>query len=639
WLPEFVFDDKGNCTHYIYKREDDKGFDTSLLHNRNRIENENITYTNLYLEKVLYGNKTPYKNFGDAYPSETDYLFQTVFDYGEYDADAPYAKIKDWDFRKDAFSEYKAGFEIRTTRLCKRVLLFHYFTELPGGSALVKSINFLYDTPDEADFAFLKSITAYGYIKKPDGTYTNKNLPPAEFEYQKHDWNKDIKFISPDDLAHAPPGLDEQQYQFTDLFNEGLSGILIKQGEGWFYKHNLGDGRFGPAKPVSPKPSFTGIGSRLRLMDLNADGSKQLVNLNSEPKGYFEINDEEEWQAFRSFENLPNINMGDSNARMIDLTGDGKPDVLITEDNIFTWYESTGRKGFTQACTTAQFFDDEKGPHLIFADITQTIFLADMSGDGLTDIVRIRNGAACYWPNLGYGKFGSKVSMDNAPVFDHPDAFNPAYLRLADIDGSGTTDVIYLGKNKFTCWKNLSGNRFSAAALEIDGFPETHNQSKITITDLLGNGAACIVWSSSLAKDTNAPLKYIDLMNGKKPYILISYRNNLGKEVSLEYTPSTRFYIEDKLAGRPWVTKLHFPVHCISKTETRDRISGYRFVSSYKYHHGYYDHAEREFRGFGMVEQIDTEDFDHWVKGNAGNIVEKTLHQSPVVTRQWFHTG
>ena len=639
WLPEFIFDDKGNCSHYIYKKEDNKGFDTSMLHNRNRTENGHITYTNLYLEKVLYGNKTPYKNFGDAYPSEIDYLFQTVFDYGAYDANAPYAKIKDWDFRKDAFSEYKAGFEIRTTRLCKRVLLFHSFAELPGGSALVKSINFSYDTPSEADFTFLKSITAYGYIKKPDGTYTDKNLPPAEFEYQKHDWNKDIKFVSQDDLYHTPPGLDEQQHQFTDLFNEGLSGILTKQGEGWFYRHNLGDGRFEEAKPVSPKPSFAGIGSRLQLMDLDADGSKQLVNLNNEPKGYFELNDEEEWQAFRSFENLPNINMGDSNARMIDLTGDGKPEVLITEDNIFTWYESTGRKGFTQAYKTAQSFDEEKGPHLVFADITQTIFLADMSGDGLTDIVRIRNGAVCYWPNLGYGKFGSKISMDNAPVFDHPDVFNPAYLRLADIDGSGTTDIIYLGKNKFTCWQNLSGNRFSATSFEIDAFPEIHNQSKITVTDLLGNGAACIVWSSSLAKDTNAPLKYIDLMNGRKPHILISYKNNLGKEVSLEYTPSTRFYIEDKLAGRPWVTKLHFPVHCISKTETRDRISGYRFVSSYKYHHGYYDHAEREFRGFGMVEQIDTEDFDHWVKGNASNIVEKNLHQSPVATKQWFHTG
>ena len=48
--------------------------------------------------------------------------------------------------------------------------------------------------------------------------------------------------------------------------------------------------------------------------------------------------------------------------------------------------------------------------------------------------------------------------------WDHPDAFDPAHLRLADIDGSGTTDIIYLGKGKFTCWKNLSGNRFSAAA-------------------------------------------------------------------------------------------------------------------------------------------------------------------------------
>lgn len=639
WLPEFVFDDKGNCAHYIYKKEDDKGFNPSLLHNRNRTESGDITYTNLYLEKALYGNKTPYMNFDDAYPDETGYLLRTVFDYGEYDANAPYAEIKDWDVRTDAFSEYRAGFEIRTTRLCKRVLLFHYFAELPGRSALVKSLNFGYDTASEADFTFLKSITAYGYIKKPDGTYTDKHLPPIEFEYQKLDWNKDVKSVSPDDLVHAPAGLDEPQYQFADLFNEGLSGILTGQGEGWFYKHNLGDGKFEQAKLISPKPSFAGIGSHLQLMDLDADGRKQIVSLNSESKGYFELSDEEEWQAFRSFENLPNINMGDSNARMIDLNGDGKPEVLITGDNVFTWYESAGRKGFAQACKTAKSFDEEKGPHLVFADPKQTIFLADMSGDGLTDIVRIRNGEVCYWPNLGYGKFGAKVGMDNAPVFDHPDSFNPAFLRLADIDGSGTTDIIYLGKNKFTCWKNLSGNAFSATPFEIDTFPEIHNQAKITVTDLLGNGVACIVWSSSLAKDAQAPLKYIDLMNSKKPHIMISYKNNLGKEVSLEYTPSTRFYIEDKLAGRPWITKLHFPVHCISRTETRDRISGYRFVSSYKYHHGYYDRAEREFRGFGMVEQTDTEHFEHWIKGDASNIVEQTLHQPPVNTKQWFHTG
>lgn len=639
WLPEFTFDDKGNCTHYLYKKEDDKGFDTSLLHNRNRTENGAITYTNRYLEKVLYGNTTPYKNFSDAYPDESDYLFQTIFDYGEYNANAPYTKIKDWDFRTDPFSEYKAGFEIRTTRLCKRVLLFHNFTELPGGSAFVKSLNFAYTTANEADFAFLKSITAYGYIKNPDGTYTDKNLPPTKFEYQKHVWDKEVKSISPDALVHAPTGLDEPLYQFTDLFNEGIAGILTEQANGWYYKHNLGNGQFERAKLVTPKPSFAGLGGRLQLADLDADGGKQLVCYGAQPKGYFELSDEDEWKPFRTFESLPNIDLSDVNTRMLDLNGDGMPDVLITEDNVFTWYESAGRKGFAQACKTPKLFDEEKGPHLVFADPKQTIYLADMSGDGLTDIVRIRNGEVCYWPNLGYGKFGAKVGIDDAPVFDHPDAFNPAYLRLADIDGSGTTDIIYLGKNKFTCWKNLSGNRFSPDVFEIDVFPEIHNQSKTTVTDLLGNGVACIVWSSNLAKDANAPLKYIDLMNSKKPHIMVSYKNNLGKEVSLEYTPSTKFYIEDKLTGNAWVTKLHFPVHCVSKTETRDKISGYRFVRYYKYHHGYYDHAEREFRGFGMVEQLDTEEFEHWVKGNASNIVDKTVHQPPVKTKSWFHTG
>lgn len=646
WLPEFVFDDKGNCSQYIYKKEDKIGFDESMLHNRNRFKADEITYTNLYIDKVLYGNKTPYIQFGNPFPIETDYMFQTVFDYGTTDLDSdPIDGIRPWDYRIDAFSDYKAGFEIRTTRLCKRVLLYHVFDELAlktdksDKKTLIKSTNFEYDTSSELDFTFLKKITPFGYIKKADGTYSHKKLPPMEFEYQKHDWNKDVKSISSDALVHAPIGLDEQQYQFTDLFNEGLSGILTEQANVWYYKHNLGNGIFEQAKLISPKPSFVGLGGALQLTDLDADGGKQLVSFSSEPRGYFELDDDNEWHGFRQFKSLPNIDFGDANTRMLDLNGDGKPEVVISEDQVFTWYASEGRDGFGAARITSKPFDEEVGPHMVFADLKQTIYLADMSGGGMTDILRIRNGEVCYWPNLGYGKFGSKVALDNAPVFDHPDAFNPSYLRLADIDGSGTSDIIYLGKNKFTCWKNLSGNRFSNIPFEIDSFPEIHSQSKITVTDLLGNGVACIVWSSPLSKDSNAPLKYIDLMNSKKPHIMVSYKNNLGKEVSLEYTPSTKFYLEDKKAGKPWVTKLHFPVHCVSKTTTEDKISGYKFVSEYKYHHGYYDHPEREFRGFGMVEQIDAETFEHWKKNGSTNITEELLHQEPVVSKSWHHTG
>ena len=49
-------------------------------------------------------------------------------------------------------------------------------------------------------------------------------------------------------------------------------------------------------------------------------------------------------------------------------------------------------------------------------------------------------------------------------------------------------------------------------------------------------------------------------------------------------------------------------MHVVERVETYDRVSGNRFVTRYAYHHGYFDGVEREFRGFGMVEQWDTEE-------------------------------
>ncbi len=37
-----------------------------------------------------------------------------------------------------------------------------------------------------------------------------------------------------------------------------------------------------------------------------------------------------------------------------------------------------------------------------------------------------------------------------------------------------------------------------------------------------------------------------------------------------------------------------------------------RFASTYSYHHGYFDGSEREFRGFGRVEQVDVESFGNF---------------------------
>ncbi len=283
--------------------------------------------------------------------------------------------------------------------------------------------------------------------------------------------------------------------------------------------------------------------------------------------------------------------------------------MLITEDDAFVWHPSLAEEGFGPARRVAQALDEEKGPRLVFADGTQSIYLADMSGDGLTDLVRIRNGEVCYWPNLGYGRFGAKVTMDNAPWFDHPDQFDQQRIRLADIDGSGTTDIIYLHRDGVRLYFNQSGNSWSEPQHAARTSRASTTSSHRCRADLLGNGTACLVWSSPLPGDARRPMRYVDLMGGQKPHLLVKTVNNLGAETRVHYAPSTKFYLADKRDGKPWITRLPFPVHVVERVETYDHISRNRFVTRYAYHHGYFDGDEREFRGFGMVEQWDTEEF------------------------------
>lgn len=126
------------------------------------------------------------------------------------------------------------------------------------------------------------------------------------------------------------------------------------------------------------------------------------------------------------------------------------------------------------------------------------------------------------------------------------------------------------------------------------------------------------------------------LMSEGKPRLLVQMDNGLGRTTTLTYTPSTAVYLADRRAGRPWATRLPFPVQCLSKLEQVDSVTGWRFVNEYAYHHGFFDGEEREFRGFGMVEQWDTETVSDYDETGTGSLV---VTLPPVRTKTWFHTG
>ncbi|HEX7735853.1 MAG TPA: toxin TcdB middle/C-terminal domain-containing protein, partial [Ktedonobacteraceae bacterium] len=186
---------------------------------------------------------------------------------------------------------------------------------------------------------------------------------------------------------------------------------------------------------------------------------------------------------------------------------------------------------------------------------------------------------------------------------------------------------------------NQSGNCLSEPCI-LSEFPRVDSLSSVNIVDLLGNGTACIIWSSPLPADARLPMHYIDLMGGQKPHLLTAATNNMGAETRVQYAPSTRFYLADRAQGTPWITRLPFPVHVVKQVETYDRVNNNRLVTRYAYHHGYYDGYEREFRGFGMVEQWDTEEINaarHTDHGYTN--LDAASFVPPVYTRSWFHNG
>ncbi|MBC7632955.1 SpvB/TcaC N-terminal domain-containing protein [Aeromicrobium sp.] len=671
WLICETRDDRGNVVLYDYRREDGGDVDMKLAHERHRGKGNDPRRTaNRYPEHIRYGNQTPLLDAEGRRPrflsdlpraqlDDVKWLFEVVFDYHAEAADVPTPDdARPWSRRADAFSSYRSGFEVRTTRLCQRVLMFHHFEKEEGvrKDCLVRSTDFSYTSRNAppsgtANYTFLLGVTHSSYRREGAG-YRKQSLPPVEFEYSQPIVQDKVEHVNAASLEHLPIGVDGTTYQWTDLHGEGLPGILTEQLGAWFYTRNLSPlhqqtVEFAPQERVALRPN-TSLAGGAQFMDLAGDGLPDLVTLDGPLAGLYEHDDAEGWDPFRPFASRLNVDFRDPNLKLVDLDGDGHADVLITGDDALIWHPSLGEDGFGPARRVALSRDEAQGPRLVFANDAGSVFMADLSGDGLSDLVRIHNGEICYWPNLGYGRFGARVTMDGSPWFDHPEQFDPRRLRLADIDGSGTTDLIYLHRDGVRLYFNQSGNSWSEPQ-SLKVFPRVNDLASIVPTDLLGNGTVCLVWSSSLPGDASRPMRYVNLMGERKPHLLVGMTNNLGAETRVQYAPSTKFYLQDKRAGHPWITRLPFPVHVVERVETTDHLSRNRFVSRSAYHHGYFDGDDREFRGFGMVEQWDTEEFGALTRD--GNLPAATKrdpaainwdpasHVPPVRTRTWFHTG
>ncbi|MCT7952699.1 hypothetical protein NG798_23140 [Ancylothrix sp. C2] len=627
WLLEETFDAKGNSIIYQYKSE-------NINNATNDSWEANHTQTaNKYIERIKYGSDRSLFEGQDV--TQVNWHFEVVFDYGQYNIDstnsAPYTPVLPWENRQDSFSTYHAGFEIRTHRLCRNILMFHRFEpepELGNSPILVHATQFHYqETPT---VTLLNAVESIGY-RYEQGKYETKSLPPVKFDYSA---------FAPVGHNFEPllPGKDRElpglnlppDYMSVDLYGEGIPGVLYSDGTTTLYWQPEGSGngttggvKYAPPKQLQNFPIERHLQDADRmLMDLTGDGRMALVVSTSGASGYYQYDpDKDTWQNFQPFAGFP-TDFHNPDNQMVDVTGDGLMDILLVERDRLRIYPNQGEKGFGTPLIHNQ---ENDVPTLKQGAVEESLHFADIFGTGKQHLVRITNGSVECWPNLGYGRFGKKIQLANAPRFD--ERMDASRLFLVDIDGSGTADIAYVSSDRIQIWFNQSGNSFSEP--RSIGLPSKwDNLNQINFADILGNGTTCLVFSENHPQPRHW---CYDFCAKQKPYLLNKVDNNLGAISKITYASSTKFYLQDKHNRRPWVTKLPFPVHVVEKVESIDKISNTRLVSSYTYHHGYYDRIEREFRGFGRVERQDAE--------TLSTDEAKPSDLPPVLTKTWYHTG
>ncbi|MCB0637870.1 MAG: hypothetical protein KDC54_14680, partial [Lewinella sp.] len=486
WLLEETFDAKGNHMLYEYVQED-AALQRPGIHEYNR------SYTQAYIRRILYGNtpenldagrrvgpiRTATDHINSLLTRERHYLFEVLFDYqAPFDTDLPENLLIADDLsddiehtvpgdslvREDPFSSFRSGFEIRTLRRCWRVLMRHHFNEGEvSGAPLVKSTNFQYTINPDTQLSFLTSATVSGYRKNPSNPnrYLKRGLPPVTFKYSRFEPEKQrYQSVTAKGRDLPPRSVNAPDFTIMDVFGNGLPDILNDTGGGFHYWENLGKGQLDRRHPQhGSQPVHSFADPNVSIGDMGGDGLADLIVDALPISGFYESTPDGHWKTFKRFQTTPSFNLGDPNTRLLDLTGDGLSDVLVTRDSHFLWFRCKGEAGYDEPLRISRKHDLDIFPDVYFDDLSGRVRLADMTGDGLNDIVLVHDGRIDYWPNLGYGKFGRRNTMANTPRIGYD--YDPQRLFLADLDGSGSADLVYVEHCRVRFWFNQSGNAWS----------------------------------------------------------------------------------------------------------------------------------------------------------------------------------
>ncbi|MFO2464139.1 toxin [Pseudomonas sp. 15FMM2] len=629
WLLQESLSAHGEHIYYHYKKETD----TARYPRDCRAQH--------YLERVCYGNFSARKK-EQLYLWKTDdkpdmgWHFQLLFDYGgpalELDKQPDYAQPRPWSLRRDPCSDFSFGFELRTLRLCTQVLMYHHFPDVPQMGAdpiLVKRLLLEYNRSSSINL--LSAVHEQGF----DSSGKSQGRPPLECLYQSSRLKSDPGRYQ---ALGSLPGLnDGYRYQLVDLYGEGIPGILYRSDKSWYYREPLRDESalnsdnviYGAARELSRVPVADSTRPiHQALTDLEGDGRLDWLVAHPGMNGFFSLDEQHDWSAFTPFDAFP-TEFFHAQGVLADLMGAGRHDFAMIGPRSVRLYANRQKSGFAPAIEVPHPIGDTLPT--ISSSPDELVAFSDVLATGQQHLVRIRHNEVKCWPNLGQGRFAKGFVMATLPFSHH--TFKAQNVLLADLAGTGANDLLYLTAEHVWIFLNKAGNGFETAPIKLP-WPTgiVHDDHcQVSLVDVQGLGCPSLILSA--AHQSSIHWRY-DFFNSK-PGMLIRTHNNMGAQTSIQYRSSAQEWLDEKRQlnadGQSAISHLPFAIHLVSQQTQQDEITGNRLTHHVRYRHGYYDRVDREFRGFGLLLQTDTENSNGEQRDNG--------FSAPVLNKTWFHTG
>ena len=230
-----------------------------------------------------------------------------------------------------------------------------------------------------------------------------------------------------------------------------------------------------------------------------------------------------------------------------------------------------------------------------------------MNGDGLADLVRVDRGRILYWPGRGNGTWGTgsrddckagtmgshrHLEMADSPYYSD---LSGASLRLDDVNGDGLTDLVQIRMNEVDVWLNVDGRAWTDRAILKNTPASPSFMNRVRLVDLDGSGTSDILWGNGGA------YQYIDLQGGQRPWLLKKVVNGIGKTTTLEWTTTTAERRDALARGETWKSDAPLVTWVVKRVRDDAMLSvaGRRQEQEVEYiATSAFDGAQREFRGF-----------------------------------------